>query len=495
MAKTLSILFVSSEVYPFAKTGGLADVSYSLPLALRELGHDIRVMAPKYGSISERKNRIHEINRLRDIPIPVGENTALATVKSSSINNPRSKVQAYITTNTNYFDANKGFYADPSTGVDYEDNDERFVFFNRSVIQTCLLLGWVPDIIHCNDWQTGILPALLRLQHNDVFAKTKIIFTIHNFGNQGDFSLESINRTGFHESNADALSHKEKVNFMKAGIHFSDCITTVSPTYAKEVLTDQKLSNGLSDVLNRRAEKMLGIAHGVDLNTWNPKIDPFITKKYDKSSIEDKAPNKETVLERFGLPIHTDKNVPLIAMVTRINEQKGIQLILDAAKDLMSKDIQLVMLGEGDHSFYPQLEALTKKYPEKFALKIEFDDELAHLMEAGADMFLMPSLYEPCGLNQQYSLVYGTVPIVRETGGLADTVRDYNPETAEGTGFVFTDYNAKSMMQAISRALELYNNPEAWQALVINGMNEDRSWGRAARQYSELYRALMKDTF
>lgn len=208
----------------------------------------------------------------------MGENTALATVKSSSINNPRSKVQAYITTNTNYFDANKGFYADPSTGVDYEDNDERFVFFNRSVIQTCLLLGWVPDIIHCNDWQTGILPALLRLQHNDVFAKTKIIFTIHNFGNQGDFNLESINRIGFHESHADALSHKEKVNFMKAGIHFSDCITTVSPTYAKEVLTDQKLSNGLSDVLNRRAEKMLGIAHGVDLNTWNPKIDPLITK-------------------------------------------------------------------------------------------------------------------------------------------------------------------------------------------------------------------------
>ena len=182
MAKPLSILFVTSEVYPFAKTGGLADVSYSLPLALRELGHDIRVMAPKYGSISERKNRIHEINRLRDIPIPIGETESYATVKSSSINNPRSKVQAYITTNSNYFDANKGFYSDPATGLDYPDNDERFVFFGHSVIQTCMLLGWVPDIIHCNDWQTGILPALIRLKHNDLFAKTKIIYTIHNFG-------------------------------------------------------------------------------------------------------------------------------------------------------------------------------------------------------------------------------------------------------------------------------------------------------------------------
>jgi starch synthase len=494
MAKPLSILFVTSEVYPFAKTGGLADVSYSLPLALRELGHDIRVMAPKYGSISERKNRIHEINRLRDIPIPIGETESYATVKSSSINNPRSKVQAYITTNSNYFDANKGFYSDPATGLDYPDNDERFVFFGHSVIQTCMLLGWVPDIIHCNDWQTGILPALIRLKHNDLFAKTKIIYTIHNFGLQGDFPMKSLTKTGFSTADADALSHKKKVNFMKAGIHFSDCITTVSPTYAKEVLADQKLSNGLSDVLKTKPDRMVGIAHGVDLNTWNPKIDTHLTKNYDKSSIENKAPNKETVLERFNLPIHTDRRVPLIAMVTRIIDQKGIQLILDAEKELFSKDIQFVMLGEGDHSFYPKLEALAKKYPEKFAIRIQFDDELAHLMEAGADMFLMPSKYEPCGLNQQYSLVYGTVPIVRSTGGLADTVTDFDKKTGEGTGFVFKDYTAKSMISAIEKAIKLFDEEESWNGLILNGMNEDRSWGRAARQYSELYRALMKDT-
>lgn len=493
MAKPLSILFVTSEVYPFAKTGGLADVSYSLPLALRELGHDIRVMAPKYGSISERKNRIHEINRLRDIPIPIGETESYATVKSSSINNPRSKVQAYITTNSNYFDVNKGFYADPVTGLDYPDNDERFVFFGHSVIQTCILLGWVPDIIHCNDWQIGILPALIRLKHNDLFAKTKIIYTIHNFGLQGDFPMKSLTKTGFSISDSDALSHKKRVNFMKAGIHFSDCITTVSPTYAKEVLADQKLSNGLSDVLKTKPDRMVGITHGVDLNTWNPKIDTHLTKNYDKTSIENKAPNKETVLERFGLPIHTDRRVPLIAMVTRIIDQKGIQLILDAEKELFSKDIQFVILGEGDHSFYPKLEALAEQYPEKFALRIQFDDELAHLMEAGADMFLMPSKYEPCGLNQQYSLVYGTVPIVRLTGGLADTVTDYDKKTGEGTGFVFKDYTAKSMMSAIEKAIKLFDEVEPWNALVLNGMNEDSSWGRAARQYSELYRSLMKD--
>ena len=305
--------------------------------------------------------------------------------------------------------------------------------------------------------------------------------------------MKSLTKTGFSMQDADALSHKKKVNFMKAGIHFSDCITTVSPTYAKEVLADQKLSNGLSDVLKTKPDRMVGIAHGVDLNTWNPKNDSYLTKNYDKSSIEDKAPNKETVLERFDLPVHTDRRVPLIAMVTRIIDQKGIQLILDAEKELFSKDIQFVMLGEGDHSFYPKLEALAKKYPEKFALRIQFDDELAHLMEAGADMFLMPSKYEPCGLNQQYSLVYGTVPIVRSTGGLADTVTDFDKKSGEGTGFVFKDYTAKSMMGAIDKAIKHYKEEEAWNSLVLNGMNEDRSWGRAARQYSELYRALMKD--
>jgi starch synthase len=492
MAKPLSILFVSSEVYPFAKTGGLADVSYSLPLALRELGHDIRVMAPKYGSISERKNRIHEINRLRDIPIAVGETTSLATVKSSSINNPRSKVQAYITTNSNYFDAKKGFYADPSTGEEYSDNDERFVFFNRSVIQTCLLLGWFPDIIHCNDWQTGILPALLRLQHTEAFSKTKIIYTIHNFGNQGVFDPSGIIKSGFDSADSEALMHKEKLNFMKAGIHFSDCITTVSPTYAREVLASEQLSNGLSDVLNQKAERMMGIAHGVDMTAWNPKIDPYIARTYDKTSIQDKYINKQALLEKTGLPQHEER-VPLIGMVTRIIEQKGIQLLLDAAPRLFEQNVQLVLLGEGDHAFYPALQELAARYPDKFALRIEFDDELAHLIEAGSDIFLMPSLYEPCGLNQQYSLVYGTVPVVRATGGLADTVRAYDPTNGSGTGFVFQEYNPDAMMQAISMALECYARPEVWDPIVMNGMNDDRSWGRAAKQYSELYRSLMKD--
>lgn len=490
MAKPLSILFVSSEVYPFAKTGGLADVSYSLPLALRELGHDIRVMMPKYGSISERKNRIHEINRLRDFAVMVGDVESIATVKSSAITTSRSKVQAYITTNSNYFEAKKGFYSDPLTGVEYADNDERFIFFNRTVLQTCILLGWFPDIIHCNDWQTGLVPALARTEYAKEFKAAKIIYTIHNFGNQGSFPETSLAKTRFPASAMSNIAHNDRLNFMKAGIAYSDRITTVSPTYCAEILKNKQSSNGLNDVLRARGDKMLGILDGVDLLTWNPKIDPFISKNYDKTTVQDKIYSKEALLHRFGLPMRS--NTPLIGMISRLNEQKGVKLILEAAEQMFAENLQFVLLGEGDPDLEAGLREITERYPDKAAIKIGFDDELAHLIEAGADMFMMPSLYEPCGLNQQYSLVYGTVPIVRSTGGLADTVREFNPQNAEGNGFVFQNFDSAEMVAAVQRALDIYARQDVWGMVVQNGMSEDLSWSRSAKQYSELYRNLMK---
>ncbi len=491
MARPLSILFVSSEAYPFAKTGGLADVSYSLPLAIREIGHDIRVMIPKYGSISERKNKIHEINRLREIQIPVGNQSWPATVKSSSMNNPRQKVQAYITTNVNYFDAKKGFYADPLTGINYPDNDERFIFFNKTVLQTCLVLGWFPDIIHCNDWQTGILPALIRTVYPQEFKHSKIVYTIHNFNNVGSFPAESFEKTGLPEDAREMTIHDSRLNFVKAGIMYSDSVTTVSPSYAADIMSGASNSHGINSVIKSRHGSLRGIVNGVDKYMWNPKIDSYLSRKYDSTSLSDKFLNKEHLLKKIGLPIR--HSTPLIGMISRLSEQKGIHLLLEAADRLFAEDLQLIILGEGDPTLQDALRNLRNLYPDKIGIKIGFDDELAHLIEAGSDMFLMPSLFEPCGLNQLYSFIYGSVPIVRSTGGLADTVKEYNSDTSEGNGFTFHDFTADAILDAVHRAISLFKDREQWEKVQSNGMADDHTWNKPARFYSDLYYSLIRE--
>ncbi|MFN8367999.1 MAG: glycogen synthase [Candidatus Kapaibacterium sp.] len=486
-SKPLSVLYVSSEVYPFAKTGGLADVSFSLPIAIRDLGHDIRVMLPKYGNISERKNRIHEINRLRDIPIPVGEITEPATVKSSSINNPRTKVQAYVTTNFNFFDAKKGLYADPVTGEAY-NNDERFIFFARTVIQTCLLLGWFPDIIHCNGWQTGLLPAYLRTIYAKEFANTKILYTIHNFSDQGIFPASSCDKTGLPTEVYPQITHDKKLNFLKAGISFSDALSTVSPTYAKEMIKDKEIGGGLHTALKNH--ELPGIINGIDLYGWMPKSDIMIAKQYDANTWQSgKAANKEKLLQTFEL--QPKESTPVIGMISRLSEAKGIPLFLEAAADILKEDVQIVFLGDGDTKMKKEISKIAAKFKGNFSVKLGFDDELAHLIEAGSDMFLMPSHHEPCGLNQMYSMMYGTVPIVRSTGGLADTVNDYDPKKSpEGNGIVFKKYEAADLVHAVHRAVKLYGT-ENWETVVRNGLSTDFSWSASAKKYDELYRSLM----
>jgi starch synthase len=467
MAKPFSILFTASEIYPFAKTGGLADVAYGLPLALRDLEHDIRVMLPKYGAISERKNRIHEINRLKDIPIQVGEREEPATVKSSSITNPRTKVQAYMTTNYHYYDSKWGVYSDPETGVEYADNDERFIFFTRTIIETCLLLGWFPDIVHCNDWQTSLLAMYMRTMYREQFKNTKIVLTIHNINNQGTFPLKStFAKTGLSQDVIESVKHKNQFNFLKAGILYADRITTVSETYGQELLNDAKLTNGLNSCLRERKDVFHPILNGIDTTVWDPEKDKLISKRYTADSFDKKEANKEELVEKFGL--RYKPGTPVIGIISR-----------------------LVVLGEGDADIEKALTALAKKYPDKLAVEIKFDDPLAHLIEAGADMYLMPSLFEPCGLNQMYSFAYGTVPIVRATGGLIDTVHEFDETTGKGNGFTFKKYEAADMMNAIRRALSLYKNSKVWETIATNGMKEDYSWARSARKYEEVYRALM----
>jgi starch synthase len=491
MAKPLSVLFVTSEVFPFAKVGGIADVSYSLPLALRDIGHDVRVMLPKYGQISERKNRIHEINRLRDIPVAIGDKTDPATVKSSSINNPRTKVQAYITTNQRYFNSKKGIYGDTRIGRDYSDNDDRFIYFDRTVVDTCMILNWYPDIIHCNDWQTAIIAGYVKAMFPAKFKKTKIVFTIHNFYKQGIYPLANLSKTNLPKEAYPNFTHKGKFNFMKGGLIYSDYITTVSPTYGEEILHDKKLSGELNTVLVAQKNKFQGIMNGIDVWGWNPKTDPLIKRKFLGDFNEFKTDNKIAMLKEFDLPYK--EGTPVIGLISRLDAQKGTALLLESIDKLMEENIQMVVLGEGDQELKNSLRNAAKKYPDKLSVKIIFDEILSHQIEAGADMFLMPSLYEPCGLNAMYSILYGTIPIARATGGLIDTVKEYNSKAKTGNGFLFKEFKPESLVTAVKKAIGVYKKKEEWQAFGLRCMSSNFSWENSAKKYDEVYRAVFKD--
>jgi starch synthase len=491
MSKPLSILFVTSEALPYVKVGGVADVSYSFPLALRDIGHDARIMVPKYGSVSERRNRIHEINRLRDIPIPLGKHSDPATIKSSSINNPRAKVQAYITTSQKHFDSKKGIYNDVKTGKPYPDNHERFIFFSRSVIETCMILGWFPDIIHCNDWQTALIPTLARTTFSKEFKKTKFVFTIHNFNQQGEFSEKEFDITGLNPKVKAELIHKKMINLVKGALIHSDYITTVSTTYAQEILKDKQHSNELNIVLSKYSRKFKGILNGIDTWGWNPQTDAFITKKFASDFNEYKQSNKKSLLNKFGLIYSED--TPVIGMVSRLDELKGIPLLISAIDKLLQENIQMVILGDGIPEIKNKLKDISTKYPKKLKIKFGYDEILAHLIEAGSDMYLMPSELEPCGLNAMYSLAYGSVPIVRATGGLNEIVKEFKPESKKGNGFTFTNYKSTDLINAVKKALTLFKNKNIWDILVQNGMNGDYSWSKSVKKYDEIYRDIIKD--
>ncbi len=490
MAQSFNVLFLSSEIVPFAKTGGLADVSYSLPQAIKELGHEIRVMMPKYGFISERKYGIHEIIRLREMDIPVGDKLQKGNAKASFIVGQKVKVQVYFLENEFYYNRD-GIYVDSKTKTDYPDNDERFIFFCKGVIEMLKRLGWVPDIIHCNDWQTALIPVYLKtIYKNDpFFSKIKTVLTIHNIGYQGIFPKESFLKSGLPEEIFPQIEHNGNFNFLKAGILYADVITTVSPTYAKEIISDDEFGAGLSDVLKKRKKDVYGILNGVDYSIWSPESDKFIPVPYNIQTIESKYENKKALLRYFDLPYNED--VPVVAQISRLVEQKGFDLIAEVIDDMMKLDIQYIVLGTGEPKYEEMLAKIKKKYPKKVGVHIGFSEELAHLIEAGADIFLMPSRYEPCGLNQMYSLRYGTVPVVRKVGGLADTVEEFNPKTGKGTGFLFEKYSGQEMLKALKKAITVYKNRKVWLKLMKNGMVKDFSWNASAKEYVKLYAKLL----
>ena len=491
--KKLKILFVTSEVVPFVKTGGLADVSAALPQMLAEMGHEVRIVVPKYGAVDSRKFKIHEVVRLKDINLKIGDKEVIFSLKSCFLPGQKVRVQIYFLDNQEYFGSRNSLYVDPVSGENYPDNDERFILLSRSVFELVSKLGWIPDIIHCNDWQTGLITAYLRTIYKDEpnFDSFKTLFTVHNLAYQGEFPKSTFRKLGLPEelnSEKGAEIYK-KINFMKTGLMFADCINTVSETYANEIRTNEELGAGLKSVLSKRKNDLYGIVNGIDTKVWNPEKDKLLPKKYSVKTLENKKVNKKELVEKFGFTF--DEKIPVIGLISRLYDAKGVDLVKDAFTDLMKLNIQMVLLGTGDRKYHTFFDKMSKKYPDKFACYLGFNDELAHLIEGGADIFLMPSRYEPCGLNQMYSLVYGTVPVVRHTGGLADTVDKYNEKTGEGNGFVFKEYKKDAMLKELKRSLKIYEDQKAWVKIMKNGMKCDFSWNSSAKKYVDLYKKIL----
>jgi len=492
-SKRLKILFVTSELFPFMKTGGLADVSAALPQMLTELGHEVRILVPKYGAIDSRKYKIHEVVRLKDITVKIGEKDVVFSLRSSFLPSQRVRVQIYFLDNQEYFGSRKSLYTDPISGADYKDNDERFILMAKSVFQLVTLLGWVPDIIHSNDWQCGLIPAY----HKNVYANEapfnaiKSIFTIHNLAFQGIFPASTFDKTELPKTLANDKGSllNGKFNFLKNGIQNADYLTTVSEGYAKEIVNKKEVGMDLQPCLAKRKTTLSGIVNGIDTAVWNPQTDKFIPHKYSYETIAKKLDDKKILVERFGLQF--DEAKPVIGIISRLNDTKGMDLIIESFEELMKMDIQLVLLGTGDKKYQLAFEKLTKKHAGKFASYLGFNDDLAHLIEAGSDMLLMPSKFEPCGLNQMYSLVYGTIPVVRETGGLGDTVFAFDEKTGEGNGFVFQKYESAAMLKEIKRAAKLFHEPKLWNKIIKNGMKSDFSWKSSAKKYIELYKTVL----
>ena len=392
MPRPMNILYVTSEADPFAKTGGLADVSSALPKAIKDLGHEIRIIMPRYHFIGERKFHLHDIIRLKEIPVPVGSITEMGNVKSSFINNLKEKVQVYFLDNATYF-GRDGIYQSPTTKKDYKDNDERFIFFCRGVLETLKCLGWQPDIIHCNDWQAGLIPAYMKsiFSSDPFFKNLKSIFTIHNMAYQGVFPYESFVKSHLPKElyQQDGVEAYGQFNFMKTALFYSDAITTVSQRYAQEICNSPEIGAGLNGLLTARKKDLSGIVNGIDYQIWNPATDDLIYRKYDSKSVEAKVDNKRALVQRFGLEFAEER--PVIGAISRLADQKGFDLVFDAIDDILRLDVQLIFLVSGDKDMEKKFETLQKKYSKRIGLILGYDAEVAHLIEAGSDMFIMPS--------------------------------------------------------------------------------------------------------
>ena len=486
MTIPLKILFLASEVEPLVKTGGLADVAGALPLALHELGCDVRIGLPFYRHIKEGHFNVELF--LKGITVPVGKLRLTDDVYRMRLN---KKIPVYLFNKEEFYDRNH-LYGTPNGG--YFDNVERFVYLSRGALEFCLRSGFIPDIIHCNDWHTALVPVYLKslYGHEPMLKKTASVLTIHNLAYQGIYPAEEYCVTGLPNAlySPEGIEFWGYINLLKGGIAFADAITTVSKKYSHEIQTSE-FGFGLEGVLGNRGNDLYGILNGVRYSVWDPAVDPFIAKKYDKSDLSGKAVCKKDLIDTLHMD-PTCVSRPVIAVVGRLIGQKGCELLEKIFNELMQMDVGFVLLGEGEQKYNRMFGTIGREHIGRTGIIIGYNNQLAHKIMAGADIFLVPSRYEPCGLTQMYALRYGAVPIVRDTGGLSDTIQAFIPETGEGTGFKFTDYSPSSLLDQIRSALELFKNREVWTRIVRSGMQVDFSWNRSAQEYLEVYRKALE---
>ena len=482
MDNPLRILFVTSEAVPFAKTGGLADVAGALPKSLRALGCEIKLIMPYYRMAKDSGLPIQYLGD--QIEVSIGYEKLKAEIYQGRLD---QDIPAYFIGREELFDR-PHLYG--TAKGDYFDNAERFIFFSKAVFLFCQHLGFSPDIIHHHEWQTGLVPAYLKSVYlNDpLFSRTAAVFTIHNIAYQGLFKKEKFRLTDLPAEmySPEGIEFWERINFMKAGIVYADAINTVSKKYSEEIQTVE-YGYGLEGILRKRRDRLYGIINGVDYAEWDPARDPHLVVRYDLKDLSGKKECKKDLLKEFHLPSSLVKT-PLLGIISRLTDQKGFDLLMEILDELFSLDIGFVLLGTGEQKYHDLFNRIAQKYPQKAGIRIAYDDRLAHKIEAGSDFFLMPSKYEPCGLNQIYSLKYGTIPIVRATGGLDDTITQYDPVSKKGNGFKFTRYGAKEFLNAIKEGIRFYSQQEHWKQLLQNAMTADFSWKRSAEAYLQLYR-------
>ncbi|MCD6130201.1 MAG: glycogen synthase GlgA [Deltaproteobacteria bacterium] len=481
----MKLLLVSSEIFPFSKTGGLADVAGALPKALQKSGVEVKLISPKYRCVTEKDFSLKLVTR--DLKVPVKDMIESSALWKTDYNG----VETYFVEKDAYYDR-EGLYG--TKEKDYEDNAERFAFFCRAVIESCKQIGYKPDIIHCNDWQSGLIPAYLKTLYKDdpFFHHTKTIFTIHNIGYQGLFDPISLPMTGLPQSvyNMEELEFYGKISYLKAGIVFSDIINTVSKTYAEEIQT-KDYGAGLDGILRKRGKDLYGIMNGIDYEKWNPKKDPLIYANYTHRKISARKTNKKNLQKEMKL---TYRDYPLIGIISRLAKQKGIDIVIPAMQTLLKKyRVEFIILGKGDKQYEDALQSISKNYKNKVSVNIGFDEALAHKIYASCDFFLVPSLYEPCGLGPLIAYRYGAIPIVRATGGLKDSVKNYNLKKKEGTGFSFRAYTKDALCNTMEKALYLYSNDEkTLNKMVKQDMKMDWSWEEQAKKYIRLYKKVIK---
>lgn len=480
--KPLSIVIASAEAYPYVKVGGLGDVVGALPREFTKMGHKVTLFLPLYRTIDIDRFGIKPVKNVKPIPVDMAGRTEWMRPFSCE---DKTGFKLYFIENSNYF-SRDGVYTDPKTGRAYPDDGERWTFFARGIIEAIKALSLSPDVVHCNDYQTALVPVYIKEQ--GILPDTRTIFSIHNIGYQGKYDPSILSFIGVGKNRFYPMSPFEfygRVNFMKLGIEYADRITTVSPTYAEEIKTPE-YGYGLEGLLSKYSHKLSGILNGIDYDIWKTENNPNLPFSYTSEDLSGKRMNKLELIKELGLPKEA-LDLPMLGIITRLAPQKGIDILEEIFPRLMMRDITFVLLGTGEPNYEEFFEKMALSFPKKVSANIRFDIGLSHRILAGSDILLIPSRYEPCGLTQMFAMHYGTVPVARKTGGLTDTITDFTENPESGTGFLFEEYDPEALLKAINRAITVFEDYPTWRKIMIRGMRKDFSWHQSAKIYTQLY--------